>query len=128
GAPFPGRHMIIFLTFVVIVVTLVVLGLTLGPLVRKLGLKGDDEHEREERSARERMFAAAREALRSQQGAGGFVRGALDVVSAQREEMIRLRDAGDIGDDVLQKLQHELDLEEVLLESRPTTPPAKRPT
>ena len=48
GTAFPGRAIIIFLTFVVIVVTLVVLGLSLAPVVRRLGLQGDDEDEREE--------------------------------------------------------------------------------
>jgi len=123
GAPFPGRDMIIFLTFVVIVVTLVALGLTLGPIIRLLGLKGDDVDEHEERGARDRLFAAARGPLdASRSTIGTFVRTALDVVAAQRKELIRLRDQDVIGDDVLRKLQHELDLQEVLLESRPTAP------
>jgi CPA1 family monovalent cation:H+ antiporter len=124
GAPFPGRSMIIFLTFVVIVVTLVLLGLSLAPIVRRLGLKSDGIEEAEEADARKRLFAAARASL-SQKPAGAalFVRNALDLVTAQRVELIRLRDEYIIGDDVMQKLQHELDLEEVLLESRPTAPP-----
>jgi CPA1 family monovalent cation:H+ antiporter len=40
GAPFPQRSMIIFLTFSVVVWTLVVQGLTLAPLSRALGLTG----------------------------------------------------------------------------------------
>lgn len=36
GAPFPGRELIIFLTFFVIAITLVGQGLTLAPLIRKL--------------------------------------------------------------------------------------------
>lgn len=128
GAPFPGRHVIIFLTFVVIVVTLVFLGLTLGPLVRRLGLQEDGGDEREEHEARQRLFQAARGPLdASMSGARAFVRTALDVVTAQRLELIRLRDKDVIGDDVLRKLQHELDLQEVLLESRPTAPPSARP-
>lgn len=123
GQPFPGRGMIIYLTFVVIVVTLVVLGLTLGKVVRWLGLKGDGVDEKEEREARARLFAAARKPLEETQGAKAFVNTALAVVTAQRNELIHLRDSGVIGDDVMGKLQHELDLQEVLLESRPTAPP-----
>ncbi len=38
GSPFPHRDLIVFLTFSVIVVTLVFQGLTLPPLIRILGL------------------------------------------------------------------------------------------
>src|SRR5206468_1260760 len=41
GQPFPGRGLILFLTFAVIVGTLVVQGLTLPTLVRRLGVVGD---------------------------------------------------------------------------------------
>ncbi len=40
GAPFTQRNLIIFLTFIVILVTLVLQGLTLPPLIRALGLAG----------------------------------------------------------------------------------------
>jgi len=40
GAPFPQRSMIVFLTFSVVIWTLVVQGLTLAPLSRALGLTG----------------------------------------------------------------------------------------
>ena len=40
GDPFPERNLIIFLTFSVILVTLVLQGLTLPPLIRALGLAG----------------------------------------------------------------------------------------
>jgi CPA1 family monovalent cation:H+ antiporter len=50
GNAFPGRDLIIFLTFVVIAVTLVVQGLTLKPLIRRLKLGRDwslqEEHQR----------------------------------------------------------------------------------
>lgn len=38
GAPFPERSILIFLTFSVILATLLLQGLTLGPLIRRLGL------------------------------------------------------------------------------------------
>jgi monovalent cation/hydrogen antiporter len=43
GSPFPRRNLIIFLTFCVIVVTLVGQGLSLPALIRALGLAGDHE-------------------------------------------------------------------------------------
>ena len=50
GNFFPHRDLIIFLTFVVILVTLVVQGLTLGPIIRSVKLGSDhgarDEHDR----------------------------------------------------------------------------------
>ena len=60
GAPFPGRDQILFLTFCVILLTLVVQGLSLPVLVRRLGLAGaDGEEEREETEARLRAAEAA---------------------------------------------------------------------
>ena len=52
GSPFPGRDLILFLTFVIILATLVVQGLSLPPLIRWLGMEDDDSLEREERDAR----------------------------------------------------------------------------
>jgi CPA1 family monovalent cation:H+ antiporter len=43
GAPFPGRPNIVFLTFVVVIGTLLLHGLTLPWLIRRLGVQGDDE-------------------------------------------------------------------------------------
>jgi CPA1 family monovalent cation:H+ antiporter len=40
GHPFPGRDQIIFLTYMVLLATLLVPGVTLSPLVRRLGLAG----------------------------------------------------------------------------------------
>ncbi len=57
--PFPGRDLIVFLTFVVIVVTLVVQGLTLTPLIRALKVGGDWDALAEERAAREALLDAA---------------------------------------------------------------------
>src|ERR671920_1375318 len=60
GSPFPGRDQILFLTFCVILLTLVVQGLTLPLLVRRLGLAGSEgEEEREETEARLRAAEAA---------------------------------------------------------------------
>ena len=52
GAPFPQRDLIIFLTFSVIFVTLVLQGLTLPAVIRKLGLAVGGEQNLEEQQAR----------------------------------------------------------------------------
>ena len=63
GAPFPGRELIIFLAFSVILFTLVVQGLSLPPLIRALHVEDDDSEEREEAIARKRAAMAALERL-----------------------------------------------------------------
>ena len=60
GAPFPGRELILFLTFAVIFATLVVQGLTLPTLIRRLGITDGGEAENEELKAR---LAATKAAL-----------------------------------------------------------------
>jgi Na+/H+ antiporter len=52
GAPFPERDLIIFLTFAVIFTTLVVQGLSLPALIRRLGVTSDGSEDREELKAR----------------------------------------------------------------------------
>src|SRR4051794_1237365 len=52
GTPFPARNLIIFLPFAVIFATLVVQGLTLPVLIRKLGVVADDGEGDEELRAR----------------------------------------------------------------------------
>ena len=52
GQPFAAKNLIVFLTFSVIVVTLVLQGLTLPPLIRALGLAGDEGSRVEEETAR----------------------------------------------------------------------------
>jgi CPA1 family monovalent cation:H+ antiporter len=59
GEPFPGRDLILLLTFCVIFGTLVFQGFTLMPLVRWLGIEGDQVSEKEERLARLRANEAA---------------------------------------------------------------------
>ena len=59
GSPFPQRNLIIFLTFSVILVTLVLQGLTLPALIRALGLAGVTGPNCEETEARRIMAEAA---------------------------------------------------------------------
>jgi len=58
GAPFPARDLIIFLTFAVILVTLVLQGFTFGAAVRVLGLRDDGLEREEEAHARRKSIEA----------------------------------------------------------------------
>jgi CPA1 family monovalent cation:H+ antiporter len=58
GSPFPNRDLIVFLTFCVIFVTLVLQGLTLPPLIRALGLAGASGPNCEEQEARRIVIEA----------------------------------------------------------------------
>jgi Na+/H+ antiporter len=59
GTPFPARDLILFLTFSVILVTLVGQGLTLPLVIRALGLEDDGLEAREDARARIRAAEAA---------------------------------------------------------------------
>jgi monovalent cation/hydrogen antiporter len=158
GGAFPGRGVIIFITFIVIFVTLVVQGFTLRPLIRMLRLGGDTREESELVEARLRTAKAglarldviiAREPVLAQEAsrlrsqhrhrvhrflgrrrrqihrrdesrAEDYERVRRTMIDAEREELIRLRDSGVIGDEVMRELQRELDLEQVLLDSERT--------
>ena len=65
GSPFPGRAIVIFLAFGVIVATLLVQGTTLEALIRRLGLREDENRPREERLARMTAVEAGLRALRA---------------------------------------------------------------
>ncbi|MGA8028951.1 MAG: Na+/H+ antiporter [Bryobacteraceae bacterium] len=64
GTAFPQRNLIIFLTFCVIFATLVLQGLSLPALIRRLGFAGAQASHDEEDSARRQMIAAALNSLR----------------------------------------------------------------
>jgi CPA1 family monovalent cation:H+ antiporter len=59
GAPFPFRSEIILISFTVILVTLVLQGLSLPPIIKWMRLEEENELEREERLAREHAATAA---------------------------------------------------------------------
>jgi CPA1 family monovalent cation:H+ antiporter len=63
GRAFPDRNLIIFLTFGVIFVTLVLQGLTLGTVIRRLGIEDGGDSDREELRARLVAATAALECL-----------------------------------------------------------------
>jgi monovalent cation/hydrogen antiporter len=150
GAPFPERNMMIFLTFCVIFVTLVFQGLTLPPLIRRLGLSGFSGLNAEEDEARRAMIEAAlayleqgREdtpeefapvydelirihrrrlnVLNSDSSAETGSRPedyerwrdlSRQVGSIQRATVLLLRNQNKINDEVMRKLERELDLNE----------------
>jgi monovalent cation/hydrogen antiporter len=150
GAPFPGRNLMIFLTFSVILVTLVLQGLTLPPLIRRLGLAGITAHDTEEDEARRAMVEAAMAYLEHSRddAEADFVPvydelirlfrrrlNALDsndtaetgsraedyqrwtellrhVGAIQRATVLHLRNQNKINDEVMRRLERELDLSE----------------
>jgi Na+/H+ antiporter len=148
GSPFPQRNVIVFLTFCVIVVTLVLQGLTLPPLIRALGLAGASGPSSEEREARRILIEAAvshLESARQKEGdetallyedlAGHYRRRlaslqpgeqnkeeiavherhvelSLEALRVERETLIGLRKRGHINDEVLRRIERELDLSE----------------
>jgi len=150
AAPFPQRDLLIFLTFAVILSTLVVQGLSLPWLIGKLGLTGDGEAAQEEAEARRQAGEAglkrlsamadaedlpedlvqdlrghfgrmtARYAARAdgdgdagrEEWASTLRRVRREMVEAERGTVIGLRDDGTISDEVLQRVQQALDLDE----------------
>jgi len=71
GSSFPQRDLIVFLTFSVILVTLVLQGLTLPPLIRLLGVGGLAGPDLEEEQARSQMVEAALAKLKAEQQRDG---------------------------------------------------------
>lgn len=65
GSPFPGRGIVIFLAFGVIASTLLLQGTTLEALIRRLGLREDENRPREERLARMTAVEAGLRTLRA---------------------------------------------------------------
>jgi CPA1 family monovalent cation:H+ antiporter len=161
GTPLPGRDLILFLTFCVILLTMVPQGLSLPLIVRRLGLAGDvAEEEREEIEARrlaaeaglakieelegedwvredtaERMRDlyefrrhrfAARLTGQSENGeedgdnyeerSEAYQRFRRELLDAEREELLRLRDQGRLSEETRRRIERDLDLEDARLE------------
>jgi monovalent cation/hydrogen antiporter len=151
---FPMRNLILFLTFAVILATLVVQGLTLPTLIRRLRFHDDDAEQREELQARlaathaalerldelavedwtrddtvERLhglFEFRRRRLKERAGIwedGGaqdrslaYQRLVRELLVAQRQAIVVLRNQGQISNDVMHRIERELDLEDTRLE------------
>jgi CPA1 family monovalent cation:H+ antiporter len=145
---FPDRNLVLFLTFCVILATLVGQGLTLPLLVRRLGVVATTGPDTEDAHAR---LAAVEAALRrlddledeypghrelvvqlrdrfeheashvwphaegprdeAEQERLDHLEIRTAVLDAEREAVIRLRDDGVIGDEVLHRIERDLDLE-----------------
>jgi Na+/H+ antiporter len=156
GAPLPDRDLILFITFALILVTLVGQGLTLPALIRRLGVREDGaEEEAEEVRARLATSRAALERLdelaieewirddtiervramyRFRQRRFNVRAGRLDdedgiedrslayqrlmheLYTVQRRAVVQLRNSGAISNDVMHRIERELDLEESRLE------------
>jgi monovalent cation/hydrogen antiporter len=153
GAAFPQRSLIIFLTFCVILVTLVLQGLTLPPLIRALGLAGATGHKEEEVEAGRAMVEAALAYLEQARlkdgdefaaiyneieqryknrltnligqddqgvaadryGYARYLELSRNLLGTERQTALKLRGDGRINDEVLRKVEHELDLTETRL-------------
>jgi CPA1 family monovalent cation:H+ antiporter len=155
-ASFPQRNLVLLLTFGVIFTTLVLQGLTLPLLIRRLGVHDEGEEEREELLARRRATEAAlarldelgsqewtrddtvdrmrqlygyrqrRFAARGVDGEGGeeefetrayrYQKMVREVIAAQLSAVVDLRNRGEISNDVMHRIERELDLERDRLE------------
>jgi monovalent cation/hydrogen antiporter len=152
---FPHRPLIVFLTFGVIVATLMLQGLTLPWLIRVLDVSDDGGAEREEAKARIRTAEAAlarleelleegtvhpktAERLRGSLGfrrdrfrarfddgddgaieerSAAYQRVTRELLAAEHAALITLRNEGVIDDNVMQRVQRDLDLEAARLDS-----------
>jgi CPA1 family monovalent cation:H+ antiporter len=152
GDPFPGRELIVFLTFSVILATLVLQGLTLGPLIAALRFEGDGEadklaelrarldaaraalHELERLGDDGRVSPESQDRMREyyegsiQRYTAGLQAGGTteeyakssgdwrdwrrELLAAEREAVLSLRDAGEISPEVMRRIERDLDLQE----------------
>ncbi len=151
---FPGRDLILFLTFVVILVTLVVQGLSLPLVIRSLGVEDDGSMEIEEREARlkanqaalarlneigerepakadalQRLRAEYEDHIRQVEGAefknagsplrlfsSEFERLSHEALQVERRTILKLRNDDAIADEVLRRIQRDIDLAEARLQ------------
>jgi CPA1 family monovalent cation:H+ antiporter len=150
----PQRDLIVFLTFAVILATLVLQGLTLPAVIRAVHVPGDDGEAHEELRARlvatqaalarleelgaedwtrddtvERMtglYDYRRRRLKARAGkieddgyedrSEAYQRMVREVLEAQRAAVVALRNDGTISNDVMHRIERELDLEDERLE------------
>jgi monovalent cation/hydrogen antiporter len=152
---FPDRELILFLTFSVIVATLVLQGLTLPALIRVLNISDDGGAEREENKARIKAAEAAlarldelvadgavredtAERLRGQftfrarrfrarfddeddgaieEQSQAYQRVVRELLAAEQAALLNLRNERIVDDNVVQRVQRDLDLEAARLDS-----------
>jgi CPA1 family monovalent cation:H+ antiporter len=125
GRPLPGRELLLLCAYLVVLVTLVGQGLTLGPLLRLLGLR--DDRAGRLRARGEARVAAAEAALRQLEdmAGDGLDPDALDRVRQdadrrlhRRKERLRLLDRSDADDENgISAVQEIAELRRALLEA-----------
>lgn len=142
---FPARDQLLFTAFFVTLGTLVIQGLTLKPLVRRLHIEDDGPVEREIRLARGALAEAALTAIEgddsdeavalrdeleiekrtADEADEGEARPVLPakvlrgrVSKVRRDRLLALRHAGTIGDDAFHVLEEELDFADLAIGSR----------
>ena len=152
GSPFAHRNLIIFLTFCVIFVTLVLQGLTLPFFISRLGLSHKGGDREEEIRARQKILGVALESMqtmrptqspeeqkvladlmriyrRRQLSLKGKAASAENndnawrwrhyqqlvrqVRGVERAEISKMRDGNEVSDEVLRRLERELDLQDL---------------
>ena len=154
GTPFPGRDYILFITFCVILATLVLQGLSLPALIQRLGIVDDGLANLEERTARLKANEAAMAYLDELNGryppeivdrlrveyadrirqleacanvdgdhsddamAPSFENLQQEALDVERRIIIQLRDEYVINDEVLRRIQADLDHAEARLHVR----------
>jgi len=161
GSPFPDRDLIFFLTFSVILGTLVLQGLSLSSIIRWLGVVDDGSLEREERGARlkanqaalvrvneisesrslrpdtvHRLRAEYEDRIRQLEietpepgdHEGGLFSSeyeelAHEALMTERKAILQLRNERVINDDVLRRIQRDIDFAEARLK-RPGNHPS----
>lgn len=111
GRPFPGRDLIVFTTFVVIVVTLVGQGLTLPFIIRRLGVEAvAGLAEDQELLARTRMARAAVRELDARAAEMGLLPSVVErvrgVYAGRLERLERLRATRASSPNVRKELEH----------------------
>lgn len=147
---FPNRDLIIFLTFCVIFVTLVMQGMTLRKLIHWLGVKSDDQHIKDEERIRVQLAAHVIEhieenyslelsdivlnqikskyeiriqRIRKDESEHRMTPEQIDelhriqneLISRERALILNLRKEGKVSDELVRKIEYELDLEEARL-------------
>jgi CPA1 family monovalent cation:H+ antiporter len=103
GSPFPHRDLIVFLTFAVILVTLVLQGLTLPMLIRALGLAGNASPDCEEQEARRLMLEAALTQIQNRDRASDLSGSATVYEDVERHYKDRLATVVGGSDDVTEQ-------------------------
>ena len=145
GTPFPHRDLILLCAFAVVLGTLVLQGLTLRPLLRWLDLRDDRPVEREIGLAHQRLLRGAlavidgrsskaakalrleMEALWTPDGSPAAGGSGLDPVEYRklhqkitrgaRQELVRLRERGEIGDDAFHAVELKIDRAEIYIDT-----------